>query len=125
MSLSTVEERPWGSFEILLDVPECKVKRIIITPEKRFSLQRHRKRNERWIVVAGNGVFVSGYDTDDLDYELVQAGDILYIPAGMIHRMEAGANGLWFIEVQTGAYFGEDDIERFEDDFGRINNDSK
>ena len=116
----TYEERPWGSFEVLLDSDECKVKRIIVKPQMRLSLQSHRMRHEHWIVVAGNGVFTSGYDLESLDTELVQAGEKLDIPPGMLHRIQGGQTGMTFIEVQTGAYFGEDDIERYDDDHGRV-----
>lgn len=114
-----IEERPWGSFEILLDAPDCKVKRIIVKPGARLSLQRHVYRREEWICVAGQGLVTCGEDMNDLLDDLIEPGDSRTIPIGYIHRVTGGPNGLTFIEVQTGTYFGEDDIERFSDDYGR------
>lgn len=119
MSSSNVENRPWGNYVVLVDHVTHKVKSIIVHAGKRLSLQSHKKRHEYWTVVGGNGVFTYGFDVEHLDTELVKQGDTLEIPPGMLHRIEAGGSDLTFIEVQLGAYFGEDDIERFEDDFGR------
>lgn len=108
-------ERPWGSYEVLSDEPDHKVKRIVVRPGKRLSLQRHRRRAEHWVVVAGRGIATRGGDELELE-----EGDSLDVPAGAIHRMaNTGKADLVFIEVQRGDYFGEDDIERLEDDFGR------
>lgn len=117
----TIEERPWGSFEVLLDAPECKVKRIIVKAGKRFSLQRHKLREEHWIMVSGTGVLTTGYRLDDLDDRVVKAGDSIHIDIEQVHRIKAGGSDLTFIEVQLGASFEESDIERFEDDYGRSN----
>ena len=113
--------RPWGSYVVLVDKPTHKVKSIVVNPEQRLSLQSHKLRKEFWTIVDGTGVFTSGYDADYLDTQLVTIGDTLEIPAGMLHRIQAGLTGITFIEVQLGAYFGEDDIERFEDDYERTN----
>jgi mannose-6-phosphate isomerase len=91
------------------------VKRIEVTPGKRLSLQRHRLRSEHWVVVQGEGtVSLDGADVT------LSPGDSIDIPAGAAHRMSnTGEDTVVFIEVQRGGYFGEDDIERIEDDFGR------
>jgi mannose-6-phosphate isomerase len=92
------------------------VKRIVVEPGKRLSLQRHRRRSEHWYVVAGNGLVTRGVDQIH-----VEGGDSLDIPTGAVHRVQnLGASPLVIIEVQRGDYFGEDDIERIEDDFGRV-----
>ena len=109
------QRRPWGYYTILSDTPGHKVKRIVVYAGKRLSLQRHRQRAEHWYVVEGEGrATVEGRELR------LAAGDSVDIPRGATHRMEnrSGAD-MSFIEVQTGTYFGEDDIERFEDDFGR------
>jgi len=106
---------PWGRWEVLLDEPTYKVKRIQIRPGKRLSYQRHQKRSELWQVVEGKAVVT----LDGKEIEL-GPGQNVEIPKGAAHRVGAiGDEVMVFIEVQTGAYFGEDDIERIEDDFGR------
>ena len=109
------EERPWGSFTILEEHDDHKVKRIDVLPGKRLSYQRHQHRSEHWYVIAGTAkVTLNGQES------LVNANTAVDIPAGTAHRVEnPGSDDLVFIEVQTGTYFGEDDIERLEDDFGR------
>ncbi len=111
------EERPWGSFTILDGGKDFKVKRIDVLPEKRLSYQRHSLRSEHWFVVRGTAkVTLNGEEI------LVTAGQALDIPVGSAHRVENPdpTELLVFIETQTGDYFGEDDIERLDDDFGRI-----
>ena len=110
------DRRPWGYYEVLSDGPGHKVKRITVYPGKRLSLQRHRRRAEHWFVLRGEAVATLG------EKELfVKSGDSVNIPEGEIHRIANGGPApLIFIEVQTGEYFGEDDIERTEDDYGRI-----
>ena len=112
-------ERPWGSYTVLVDNPTHKVKSITVKPGQRLSLQRHAMRKEYWTVVEGTGLISTGFDVEDLDTELLTVGDTFEIPPGMIHRMQAGGSDLTFIEVQLGAYFGEDDLERLEDDYER------
>lgn len=110
------EERPWGSYSILDESDSFKVKRIEVLPGKRLSYQRHSRRSEHWYVVRGNAkVTLNGNDF------IVTTGESVEIPVGTAHRIENPheSDPLVFIEVQTGTYFGEDDIERFEDDFGR------
>ncbi len=109
------DRRPWGEYVVLEDADDHKVKRIVVLPGQRISLQRHYKRMEHWHFIAGQGVAtVAGAHIP------VATGDSVDIPKRAIHRVEnTGDTLLVFIEVQRGEYFGEDDIERFEDDFGR------
>jgi mannose-6-phosphate isomerase-like protein (cupin superfamily) len=112
------EERPWGSYVVLDEVADHKVKRIVVQPNRRLSLQVHRRRSEHWFVVRGSGAITLG---DAL--VTVGPGDSVDIPVGMAHRVEnTGDSELVFIEVQHGGSFGEDDIVRIEDDFGRPTN---
>lgn len=110
------EERPWGSFTILDEGENYKVKRLEILPGKRLSYQRHSRRSEHWFVVRGTAK-VTLNDTEIL----VRTGEALDIPLGAAHRIEnlPQSEKLVLIETQTGDYFGEDDIERLDDDFGR------
>lgn len=109
------EARPWGSYAVVAEEADHKIKRIVVSPGKRLSYQRHAKRSEHWFIVRGQALVT-------LDGSPVQRakGDAIDIPAGAAHRIEnIGTDDLVFIEVQHGTYFGEDDIERLEDDFGR------
>ena len=114
-----IENRPWGSFEHLLDTEYCKVKRIIVKPGQRLSYQYHHKRSECWVVVQGRATVT--LDGKDFEYESDnQLGNIVNIPVGTKHRVRNDEEiDLIFIETQTGTYFGEDDIVRIEDDYGR------
>jgi len=109
-------KRPWGYFEVLSDASDHKVKRIVVEPDGILSLQLHKQRSEHWFVVSGKGIAsVEGKDYD------VQQGGTVDIPAKKTHRLEnSSTENLIIIEVQTGEYFGEDDIERLEDKYGRI-----
>ncbi len=110
------DERPWGSFTVLDEGDAYKVKRIEVLPEKRLSYQRHLRRAEHWYVVAGTAkVTLNGVEM------LVKQGQAVDIGIGDAHRVENpdAAEKLVFIEIQTGDYFGEDDIVRLDDDFGR------
>ncbi|HEC83061.1 MAG TPA: glycosyltransferase, partial [Firmicutes bacterium] len=110
------DHRPWGFYEILSDKPDHKVKRITVHPGHRLSYQRHRRRSEHWYVLKGEAVVT----LDDKDYTL-KPGQAIDLPAGSWHRVRnPGNTDLVLIEVQTGDYFGEDDIERLEDDYGRV-----
>lgn len=110
-----LDERPWGKYEVFLDSDTCKVKRITVKEGERLSYQRHQKRSEHWLVIRGEGVVT----LDDVESP-IQEGSYIEIPVGTKHRVKCTGNQpLVFIEVQTGSYFGEDDIERFEDDYGR------
>jgi mannose-6-phosphate isomerase-like protein (cupin superfamily) len=109
-------KRPWGYFEVLSDAPDHKVKRIIVEPGGILSLQRHKLRSEHWFIVSGKGKAI----VEDKNYDL-SAGSTLHIPKKAKHRAEnSSAKNLVIIEVQTGEYFGENDIERLEDKYGRI-----
>ncbi len=108
--------RPWGFYLILEDQPEHKVKRIHVYPQQRLSYQKHRRRSEHWNVIRGTAVVT----LDGQDITLV-AGEAVDIPVGTAHRVRnPGDEPMEFIEVQTGDYFGEDDIIRLEDDYGRV-----
>src|ERR1051325_11127698 len=113
---SNSEERPWGSFHILDEGENDKVKRIDVFPGKRLSYQRHARRSEHWFVIGGTAKVT----LNDREI-LVKSGESVDIPKGAKHRVENpdASQTLIFVEIQTGDYFGEDDIERFQDDFGR------
>ena len=110
------DRRPWGSFTVLDEGANFKVKRIEVLPGKRLSYQRHSRRAEHWMVVAGEGrVTLDGRDVT------VRTGETIDVPVGTSHRIEnPGGELLVFIEIQRGDYLGEDDIVRLEDDFGRV-----
>ena len=110
-----VDRRPWGSFTVLDEGTGYKVKRIEVLPAKRLSYQRHARRDEHWMVVAGTGkVTLDGREI------ILRVGETADIPIGSAHRIEnPGDQTLVFIEIQRGDYLGEDDITRLEDDFGR------
>jgi mannose-6-phosphate isomerase-like protein (cupin superfamily) len=109
-------ERPWGSYTVLSDdAPDHKVKRLVVHPGKRLSYQRHAHRAEHWFIVAGTAeVTLDGRVTE------LGPGQAIDVPQGAAHRVASvGTDDVVLIEVQRGSYFGEDDIERLEDDFGR------
>ena len=108
--------RPWGSFTILEDAADCKVKRLVVKPGQVLSLQRHHRRAEHWTVLRGTAKVRLGDDEF-----LLKANQSTYVPTDTLHRLEnPGDEDIHLIEVQTGGYFGEDDIERLEDIYGRI-----
>ena len=110
------DHRPWGYYQVLSEDSDYKVKRIVIYPGKQLSLQRHRKRDEHWYVIEGEAVVTC----EDQKIPLIK-GQSIDIPRGTAHRiLNPGTENMVFIEVQTGDYFGEDDIERIEDEYGRI-----
>jgi len=114
--VQVTEHRPWGSFTVLADEPDHKVKRIVVKPGQRLSLQRHKHRQEHWLIVSGEAVV-----TLDDNLVTIGPGQAVDIARGQVHRVEnKGKEPLVFIEVQLGDYFGEDDIERLEDDYGRL-----
>jgi len=107
--------RPWGSYSILEDAADCKVKRLVVKPGQVLSLQMHRKRAEHWTVIRG----VAKVRLGDREF-LLNPNESTYIPLETLHRLEnPGTEDVHLIEVQTGAYFGEDDITRYEDIYGR------
>lgn len=108
------DNRPWGRWEEYLNEPGYRVKRIIVNPGKRLSLQKHEHRREHWVVVQGTGLF-----TLNDDVRKIGKGDALYIDLGDVHRLENDGDAyLVIIETQLGVCL-EDDIIRLEDDFGR------
>ena len=108
-------ERPWGTYEVLFEAHNHKVKTITVKPGKRLSLQRHKFRAEHWFIIAGTAKVTVGDSVTECSF-----GAKIDIEIGQLHRIEnIVATDVTFIEVQTGTYFGEDDIERVEDDFGR------
>jgi len=108
-------DRPWGYYLVLHEESGHKVKQFVVRPGSRLSLQRHRRRAEHWQVVRGEAVVTCGKEIVRL-----LPGGSFDIPLGALHRVESvGAENLVVIEVQMGEYLGEDDIERFEDDYGR------
>lgn len=113
--MQTIDHRPWGFYEILSDAPDSKVKRITVYPESRLSLQRHFRRSEHWFIVKGEAIVTRNDETIRL-----VSGESIDLPVLAWHRIRnVGKENVVFIEVQTGDYFGEDDIERSEDDYGR------
>ncbi len=110
------DQRPWGNYTVLDEGERFKVKRIEVLPEKRLSYQKHKRRAEHWFVVR-----CTAKVTLNDEEILVRTGEAIDIALGDAHRVENpdAKELLVFIETQTGDYFGEDDIERLEDDFGR------
>jgi len=109
------DQRPWGTFTVLDEGRDFKVKRIEVFPGKRLSYQKHAQRAEHWVVVQGTANV-----TIDNQEVVLEAGQAIDIAIGAAHRVEnPGEQTLLFIEVQRGDYLGEDDIVRLQDDFGR------
>ena len=110
-----MESRPWGSFFVIAEESLYKIKRIEVNPGERLSYQYHNKRSEVWTIIEGNGVITLNDKPQNYS-----KGDTILIPQGIKHRIEnKGTEKTVFIEVQTGSYFGEDDIVRLEDDYNR------
>ena len=108
--------RPWGTYTVLEEGPNFKMKRIVVKPGASLSLQMHHHRSEHWIVVDGMAKVVNGEQN-----LLIATNESTFIPAGHKHRLEnPGKIDLVMIEVQSGQYLGEDDIVRFEDHYGRV-----
>ena len=109
------DERPWGRYFVLQDESNFKIKRIEVEPGQRLSYQYHNKRSETWIVIKGTALVTINDNIKDY-----KEGETVIIPLKAKHRVENKSNSLLiFIEVQTGSYFGEDDIIRLNDDYGR------
>lgn len=110
------EERPWGQFTVLCDSASYKVKEIVVNPGHRLSYQYHHKRAEHWYIMSGTATII-------LDGVVLtkRAGESIDIALGQKHRIgNDGSVPVVCIEVQTGSYFGEDDIVRLEDDYARV-----
>jgi mannose-1-phosphate guanylyltransferase/mannose-6-phosphate isomerase len=107
--------RPWGFYESLIHSDRFQVKRIVVSPGQKLSLQKHYHRAEHWVVVSGSAVV-----TRDDEEMLVRENESIYLPLGCTHRLaNPGRIPLTLIEVQSGSYLGEDDIVRIEDTYGR------
>ena len=110
-----IVKKPWGTYEVLLDSDECKVKRIIVNPRQQLSYQYHHKREEYWTIVKGNAVVI----LNNKEINLIE-GQQIHIPLKAKHRFSNQTNDpVIFIEIQRGSYFGEDDIVRIKDDYNR------
>jgi mannose-6-phosphate isomerase-like protein (cupin superfamily) len=108
-------QTPWGTWEVLLDEKSCKVKKITVLPGKRLSYQKHFKRQEHWMVVEG----IATVTLND-EIKTLKTGEHIDIPQEAAHRIaNEGKEAMVFIEIQRGSYFGEDDIVRLQDDYGR------
>ncbi|OIR10289.1 alginate biosynthesis protein AlgA [mine drainage metagenome] len=112
----TKVNRPWGSYTVLEEDPQgFKLKRIEVAPGARLSLQSHRQRSEHWVVVSGTATVTNGEEVIT-----VYRNQSTYIPIGTKHRLEnLGKEPLHIVEIQVGEYLGEDDIQRYEDNYGR------
>jgi mannose-6-phosphate isomerase len=108
--------RPWGHYEVLQSDTHHQVKCVWINPGKRLSYQRHQFRAEHWLIISGHAEVT----LDDVTINL-GPGESIDIPIMAKHRISAPRDEVVFVEVQTGTSFDEDDIERFEDDYGRAN----
>lgn len=108
--------RPWGEYWVLSsDEKKFKIKKIVVYPGGRLSLQYHQHRSEVWTIVEGTGIVTLNDEIHE-----ISAGEVIKIPQGAHHRIaNYGDENLIFIEVQLGTYFGEDDIVRIEDDYKR------
>lgn len=113
LSYYSDESRPWGTPERFTSNEATTVKILHVLPNKRFSLQKHGERSEYWRVIEGSGTATVG--TED---RAVAKGDVVEIPAGTLHRLTGGNEGISVLEISFGEY-DENDIERIEDDFGR------
>ena len=108
--------RPWGYYTILEEGPQYKIKRIHVNPKQKLSVQMHHHRSEHWVLVKGTAIITKG----EKEFSLTK-GKHTYIPKMMIHALENLADEpLELIEVQIGDYLGEDDIVRFSDRYGRV-----
>lgn len=112
----TKAERVWGNYTVLEEGPGYKIKIIEVKPEHRLSLQKHMHRSEHWIVLSGTAKVINGNEE-----KIVNINKSTFIPKNTLHRLEnSGKIPLRIIEVQNGEYLEEDDIERFDDDYGRV-----
>ena len=113
--MTQIFERPWGTYEVLASGHGYQVKRLVVHPGKRLSLQLHHKRSEDWVIAAGSAAITIGDQT-----HVSKTGDSFHVPVETPHRISnPGHDELIVIEVQLGDYLEEDDIVRLQDDFGR------
>ena len=116
----TIVHRPWGNFETIISEPKYQVKRINVNSGSTLSLQTHEKRSEHWVVIEGIATVTRGLNSNSLEVIDLYANQSIDIPLGWMHRLENKQKSpLIIIEVQSGDYLGEDDIERYEDIYGR------
>lgn len=108
------ESRPWGYYKILGESDISKTKYIHVLPNQKLSYQKHKFRSEHWFILSGNPLV-----TINDEVKILSPGSSIDIKCGDLHRIQAQDSAVEFIEVQTGTYFGEDDIVRIEDDYGR------
>lgn len=108
-------ERPWGTYFNALEEPGFKIKKIVVKPNSRLSLQSHEHRSEHWVVASGHALVT----VNDKEIKM-ERDQYIYIPKASIHRLQnVGEDDLVLIEVQLGNYLGEDDIKRYQDDYNR------
>ncbi len=113
--MEEIVKRPWGSYQVIEKTEKYQIKKIIVSPKSQLSYQSHKYRDEHWFIIEGEGVVV----LDEKEIK-VNKGQSIDIPAGTKHRMKNISNeNIFLLEIQTGTYFGEDDIIRYEDDYGR------
>ncbi|MDR2077468.1 MAG: phosphomannose isomerase type II C-terminal cupin domain [Rickettsiales bacterium] len=114
--MTNLVEKPWGTYEVLLSFENYQVKRIVVYPNGKLSLQSHEHRSEHWVIVEGEGIVRRG----DEEFKLSK-DESVYIPVGTKHRISNPTlSNVTFIEVQVGDLISEDDIMRYEDIYGRI-----
>ncbi|HXH73532.1 MAG TPA: phosphomannose isomerase type II C-terminal cupin domain [Bacteriovoracaceae bacterium] len=109
-------DRPWGNYFNALEEPGFKIKKILVKPSSRLSLQSHEHRSEHWVIVEGEAIVTVGEKETRMSKD-----QYVYIPKGSVHRLQnIGSEDLILVEVQLGPYLGEDDIKRYEDDYNRV-----
>ncbi len=110
------EERPWGAFYVLLDAENTKVKKLVVKPGQRLSLQSHKLRDEHWVIVAGKALVTLNDSEKECSY-----GQYVHVPRGTKHRVAClSQESVEMIEVQVGDGFPEEDIVRYNDDYNRV-----
>tara|TARA_R110002110_G_scaffold160_2_gene646 strand:+ start:4939 stop:5331 length:393 start_codon:yes stop_codon:yes gene_type:complete len=118
-------EKPWGYYEVIKIGFHYKVKNILVNAGEQLSLQKHEYRTENWFVAHGTALVTRGPTLKKLKTTELSAQQSITIPKKWIHRLSnSGLQPLVIVEIQHGAYLGEDDIERFEDNYGRANNET-
>jgi mannose-6-phosphate isomerase-like protein (cupin superfamily) len=114
-NMETEVIRPWGTYKVIFKGKAFQIKKIVVNPHSKLSLQSHEQRSEHWIIVEGTGIVTLDDETITLNKE-----EHIFIPVKSKHRMENNTEKeVIFVEVQNGSYLGEDDIVRYEDIYGR------